>query len=264
MVRTRVPVLRPPMRWVEVTFSSRKSVAQISVPPMRMRPKRRGIGAPSVAAVTRSASRRAPSTRWAGWRRLSSMASTLLPSAVPMAPPMVAAEIPRIEPPTMPPTAAPAAPRTNVAISAPPAREEEGRDRPAAPAAVAAGLDHAGALHGVDHAAALGQHAAVFGKAPGRHAEHQQRPGGGEVGGKLDHPRAQRVEEDLAPAALAPERGVGGDRGGLGAVQRAPDAAGEAEAVAARAAGAGLVEIGRAEPAPRLGDHEGGRGRIER
>jgi len=36
------------------------------LPPIRMRPKSRGITAPSVAEVIRSVSSRAPSIRWAG------------------------------------------------------------------------------------------------------------------------------------------------------------------------------------------------------
>ena len=46
-----------------VLTSSEKSVAQMMLPPSRIRPNRRGITAPSVAEVMRKLSSRAPSMR---------------------------------------------------------------------------------------------------------------------------------------------------------------------------------------------------------
>src|SRR5690606_15782905 len=61
--------------------------------------------------------------------------------------------------------------------------------------------------------------------------------------------------QHLARAGLAPVAAVGRDRERLRTDEFAPDAAGEAEAVAADAAQAGLVVIGRAEPGSRRRDH---------
>jgi hypothetical protein len=101
---------------VLVFVSSRKSVVQMMLPPIRIRPWSRGMTAPSVADVMRSVSSRAPSMRCAGASDEMIQLSTTEPMVEPMNPPMVAALTPRIAPPILPPMAAPAAPRMRVAM----------------------------------------------------------------------------------------------------------------------------------------------------
>ena len=62
--------------------------------------------------------------------------------------------------------------------------------------------------------------------------------------------------------AFGPVARVGGERLRLGAVELAPDAADEADAVGADAADAGLVVVGRAEPGAGEGDDVGAHGSI--
>ena len=110
------PPLPPPVRWRVVLVSSRKSVAQTMLPPIRMRPQSRGITAPSVEEVMRRLSSRWPSTRWLGASEDTIQLSTTAPTVEPIMPPMVAAETPSTAPPIEPPIAAPAAPRMRVAM----------------------------------------------------------------------------------------------------------------------------------------------------
>jgi len=106
------PLPLPPP-WLVVLTSSRKSVAQMMLPPMRIRPNRRGITAPSVEEVMRKLSSRAPSMRWAGASEETIQLSTTEPMVEPMKPPMAAPEKPRMAPPNAPPIAEP---RTKVAM----------------------------------------------------------------------------------------------------------------------------------------------------
>ena len=110
------PPLPPPVRWRVVLVSSRKSVAQTMLPPIRMRPQSRGITAPSVEEVMRRQSSRWPSTRCDGASEDTIQLSTTAPTVEPIMPPMVAAETPSTAPPIEPPIAAPAAPRMRVAM----------------------------------------------------------------------------------------------------------------------------------------------------
>ena len=90
--------------------------------------------------------------------------------------------------------------------------------------------------------------------APVAHPEQDQRAGR-ELGRRpLEHHRPGRLGERLARAGLAPVAAVGRDRHRLGSVELAPDPADQAEAVAADAADARLVVVGRAEPDARRGD----------
>ena len=111
--------LPPPVRSVRLMISSRKSVAQITLPPMRMRPNTCGMTAPSPEPVIRAASRRAPSTRCVSppMSMPTTQLSTTEPTVVPIMPPMVAAETPRIVPPMAPPIAAPAMPNAIAAMA---------------------------------------------------------------------------------------------------------------------------------------------------
>ncbi len=95
----------------------------------------------------------------------------------------------------------------------------------------------------------------MLGDGAGLHAEEDQRAGFGRRGVHFDHHAPYAFGQHLARADLAPVPTVGRDRERLGANHLAPDATGEAEAVAAHAAQAGLVVIGRAEPGPRRRDH---------
>ena len=99
-----------------------------------------------------------------------------------------------------------------------------------------------------------------FAGAPAAHAEQDQRAGTGSPTGTLDQEAARGLGENFARAGLAPVAGVGRQRGRLGAVQRAPDAAREAEAIAAGAERAGLMPIGRADPVAGDGDDARGIG----
>ena len=102
--------------------------------------------------------------------------------------------------------------------------------------------------------------AAVLGDGAGAHPEQDQRAGR-EVGHRdLEHHAARRLGERLARAGLAPVAAVGRQRQRLGAVELAPDAAHQPEAVAADALDARLVVVGRAEPAARGGDDAAGIG----
>jgi hypothetical protein len=93
---------------------STNSVAQMTCPPTRMRPKTRAIGAPSPAPVKRNRSTRPCSTgsdpdasrRWSITRPI--VAPTARPSTTP--------ESPKAEMPDALPIAAPAADRRSVAI----------------------------------------------------------------------------------------------------------------------------------------------------
>jgi len=70
----------------------------------------------------------------------------------------------------------------------------------------------------------------------------------------LDKMTARSGKHGFAACGFGPIAGVGGNRFGFSAMQRAPNAAYEAKAVGADATDARLMMIGRAEPAPRLGD----------
>ena len=110
VVVTFGPLPLPPE--LEVFTSSEKSVAQMILPPSRIRPNRRGITAPSVAEVMRRLSSRAPSMRWPGDSEATSAESITDPMDEPIMPPMAAPERPRMVPPNPAPRAEPTAPRT--------------------------------------------------------------------------------------------------------------------------------------------------------
>ena len=90
--------------------------------------------------------------------------------------------------------------------------------------------------------------------APARIRNRISAPGTSSVGGSSIITAAGGLGERLARAGLAPVAAVGRDRHRLGSVEVAPDPADEAEAVAADAADARLVVVGRAEPTARRGD----------
>ena len=118
MVVTFGPPPLPPPEVLVLTCSV-KSVAQMMLPPRRIRPQTRGITAPSVEVVTARFSSRAPSIVWPGAREETIQLSTTEPTKEPTAPPMVTAETPRTAPPTEAPMALPTDARTMEAISQP-------------------------------------------------------------------------------------------------------------------------------------------------
>jgi hypothetical protein len=90
------------------------------------------------------------------------------------------------------------------------------------------------------------------------HAEQDQCAGRGIDGCDFRHHAARALGQYLARAALAPVPAVGRDRERFGPHNLAPDATGQAEAVAADALQAGLVVVRGAEPGPGDGDHHSG------
>jgi hypothetical protein len=90
------------------------------------------------------------------------------------------------------------------------------------------------------------------------HAEQDQRAGPGLGGGDFRHHLARTLGQHLARAGLAPVPAVGRDGKRLVADNLAPDAARQAKAIAADPAQAGLIVVGRAEPAAGGGDDQGG------
>jgi hypothetical protein len=132
-------------------------------------------------------------------------------------------------------------------------RKQERERDPPAPGGIERDLDDAAALVGMDEAVGLRDDAAVLGDGARAHPKEQQRAG--HDVDHFDHHPPRRLGERLARACLAPVAAVGRDRHRLGPVELAPDPAHEAEAVAADAADARLVVVGRAEPAARRGDH---------
>jgi hypothetical protein len=90
--------------------------------------------------------------------------------------------------------------------------------------------------------------------APGAMRKTRTSPGRASLERDGDQPAPERLEQQLAPANLGPVGAVGRRGFGLGAVERAPDAAHEAQAIAAGVKGGGLVAVGGAEPAAGFGE----------
>ena len=107
---------------------------------------------------------------------------------------------------------------------------------------------------GVDHRSGAGHDRDVLGDGVRAIAEDEDIAGHGGTDVALDEMAACGGEYGLCAGGLTPVTSVGRHRLGFAAVQRAPYAANEAEAVRADAAHARLMMIRRAKPAPRLGD----------
>src|SRR6185295_4787 len=114
-----------------------------------------------------------------------------------------------------------------------------------------------GAFQRVDHGGGGGDDGAVLGGGGAAPAEDEDVASLRLARGNLDEMTVGGFEQSLAALRLGPVTGVGGERLRLRAIELAPDAADEADAVGADALEAGLVVVGRAEPG--AGDC-GGRG----
>ena len=237
------PLPLPPP-WLVVLTSSRKSVAQMMLPPMRMRPNRRGITAPSVEEVMRKLSSRAPSMRCAGARDDTIQLSTTDPMVEPMKPPTAAPEKPRMAPPNAPPIAEPTAPRTRVAMDGVSIFGEEEREGDLARPCRSQGfLDDAQSFIGVDETVGGGQDADMLGDGARCHPEQNKCARPGLEGRDFRHHLARALGQHLAGAGLTPIPTVGRDREGLVADNLAPDTARQSKAVAADTTQAGLAEV---------------------
>jgi hypothetical protein len=104
----------------------------------------------------------------------------------------------------------------------------------------------------------------MLGDGAGGHPEQDQRAGTSFRWGDSRHHRARALGQHLARPGLTPVPAVGRDRERLIAHHLAPDATGEAEAIATDPAQAGLIVVGRTEPAARGGNDKGGIGGYHR
>jgi hypothetical protein len=116
-------------------------------------------------------------------------------------------------------------------------------------------LDHTQPLVGMDERCTLRQDATVLGDGAAAHSEEEQRPRLEARRIRQQHHLRRRLVEHLDAADLSPIAGIGRHLERLRAYHLAPDAAYQAEAVAARAATACLIMIGRAQPAACRGDN---------
>ncbi len=98
----------------------------------------------------------------------------------------------------------------------------------------------------------------MFGGNARRHAKEDQRTGPGSFEGDFDQRSSGCFGHDLPAPSFAPVAGIGRHVPRLVAMQRPPNAACQAKAVAADALHRGLVQIGRAGPCACDGQH--GRG----
>jgi hypothetical protein len=113
-------------------------------------------------------------------------------------------------------------------------------------------LDHAEPLIGVEEGVGPVRMPTCLAMARGIMRNRISAPGPASARAAFRHHHGARaLGQHLARAGLAPVPAVGRDRERLGPDHLAPDAAREAEAVAADAAQAGLIVVGRAEPGPR-------------
>ncbi len=111
-----------------------------------------------------------------------------------------------------------------------------------------------GAFDRVNHMGRIGENADVLGNRARAIAEDDDIAARRRGAIDFAEMTACSGEHGLDTRRFGPVTRVGRNGFGIGAVQRAPHAANEAEAVSANTQQARLVMVGRAEPAPGLGD----------
>jgi hypothetical protein len=103
-------------------------------------------------------------------------------------------------------------------------------------------------LDGVDHAIGRDEDRAMLGGRVVVDGEEQEIAGLEGIQRQRDHVAAGGIGERLFTQRLGPVARIGGRVFGIGAIDRAPDAAHETEAIAADALERRLMVIGRADP----------------
>ena len=142
------------------------------------------------------------------------------------------------------------------------ARKQEGESDAPLPGGCEPLFDDAQPFIGMDETVRCGQDPDMLGDGARRssaptHPEQDQRAGAGLCGSDFWHHLARAFCQNFSWAGFAPIPAIGWDRERLVAYHLAPNPAREAKTIAADPAQAGLIVIGRAEPASRCGNDQG-------